>query len=247
MLLENRTVLVTGASRGIGKAIALKLAQEGAFVIGTATSKIGAESISTYLSEANLSGCGKVLDVANIENMQSILTEIKNDNKTIEILVNNAGITCDNLFLRMKDDEWQNVIDTNLTAIFRLTKACLRDMIKARWGRIINITSVVGITGNPGQANYVVSKAGLIGLTKTVALEIATRGVTVNAIAPGFIATDMTAKLNEKQQEAILKLIPMNKIGAPEDIAATALFLASPAGNYITGQTIHVNGGMYMV
>ncbi len=246
MTEQKRIALVTGATRGIGKAIALELAKQGATVIGTATSETGAESISNYLSAAGNSGIGIVLNVTHSESIQNALSAIEEKYGAPEILVNNAGITRDNLLLRMKDDEWDDVIATNLTAIFRLTKACIRSMVKARWGRIISISSVVGTSGNPGQANYAASKAGLIGFTKSSAQELATRGITANVVAPGYIASDMTETLNDDQKNAILSRIPMQQIGQPQDIANAVAFLASDAASYITGVTLHVNGGMYM-
>lgn len=246
MTEQKRIALVTGATRGIGKAIALELAKQGATVIGTATSETGAESISNYLSAAGNSGIGIVLNVTHSESIQNALSAIEEKYGAPEILVNNAGITRDNLLLRMKDEEWDDVIATNLTAIFRLTKACIRSMVKGRWGRIISISSVVGTSGNPGQANYAASKAGLIGFTKSSAQELATRGITANVVAPGYIASDMTETLNDDQKNAILSRIPMQQIGQPQDIANAVAFLASDAASYITGVTLHVNGGMYM-
>ncbi len=243
---QNRVALVTGATRGIGKAIALELAKQGVSVVGTATSEAGAESISAYFSAAGLNGVGVVLNVTNPESIQNALTTVEEKFGAPEILVNNAGITRDNLLLRMKDEEWDDVINTNLTAIFRLTKACIRAMVKARWGRIISISSVVGASGNPGQANYAASKAGLIGFNKSLAQELATRGITANVVAPGYIASDMTEALNDDQKNAILSRIPMQQIGQPQDIANAVAFLASDAASYITGVTLHVNGGMYM-
>ena len=244
--ISNKIALVTGASRGIGKAIVMALAKNGAFVIGTEIFQEGADAITGFLKEAGLKGCGKVLDITKSDDVIALISEIKSDHGPVEILVNNAGITRDNLALRMKDDEWDSVINTNLTAGFKLSRLCLRDMIKGRYGRIINISSISGVTGNPGQVNYVAAKAGLIGVTKTLAIEIASRGITVNAVAPGFIKTAMTDKLNDQQKEAILKTVPMGKIGEPEDVANVVAFLALSQARYITGQTIHVNGGMYM-
>lgn len=246
MHLTGKISLVTGASRGIGKAIAIALARKGAMVIGTATSQEGAEKITNYFASENLKGYGKVLNVTNEQHVQTLLTEIKEEFGAVEILVNNAGITSDNLILRMKDEQWQSVIDTNLTAVFKLTKLCVRDMMKLNQGKVINISSVVGVTGNAGQANYVAAKAGLIGLSKTFALEFASRNITFNVVAPGYIATDMTDKLTEAQKAAILQKVPLGRVGTPEDIAAAVTFLASASADYITGQTIHVNGGMYM-
>ncbi|MBX9586792.1 MAG: 3-oxoacyl-ACP reductase FabG [Gammaproteobacteria bacterium] len=244
---QNRVALVTGATRGIGKAIALELAKKGVSVVGTATSEAGAESITAYFSAAGFNGVGVVLNVTNPDSIQTALTTVEQKFGAPEILVNNAGITRDNLLLRMKDEEWDDVINTNLTAIFRLTKACIRAMVKARWGRIISISSVIGASGNPGQANYAASKAGLIGFNKSLAQEIATRGITANVVAPGYIASDMTAALNDEQKNAILERIPMQQIGQPQDIANAVAFLASDAASYITGVTLHVNGGMIMI
>ena len=244
--LEGKVALVSGASRGIGQGIALALARAGATVIGTATSQEGAVRITQTLQEQNLSGTGMILNVTSPDSVNDIFSKIKEQFGAVNILINNAAITQDNLFLRMKEEEWLSVIDTNLTAIYRLSKACVRDMIKARWGRIINIGSVVGSTGNPGQANYCASKAGVVGFSKALALEIGSRDVTVNTVAPGFVETDMTNALTDEQREAIFQRIPMQKLGTVDDIAAAVVFLASPAAGYITGQTLHVNGGMYM-
>lgn len=241
--LNGSIALVTGASRGIGKAIAEKLVANGATVIGTATSENGALAISEYLKDK---GEGKVLDVANADSMQNLLTEINEKYGSVDILVNNAGITRDNLLMRMKDEEWQSIMDTNLTSIFKMSKAVLRGMMKKRKGRIINIGSVVGSTGNAGQANYAAAKAGVIGFSKSLASEVASRGITVNVVAPGFIDTDMTKALTNEQKESIFKDIPANRLGDPKEIAATVGFLASDEAAYITGETIHVNGGMYM-
>jgi 3-oxoacyl-[acyl-carrier protein] reductase len=241
--LNGSIALVTGASRGIGRAIAERLAADGATVIGTATSENGAQAISDYLQQ---SGEGKVLDVALPESMQALLADITEKHGTVDILVNNAGITRDNLLMRMKDDEWQSIMDTNLTSIFKMSKAVLRGMMKKRKGRIINIGSVVGSTGNAGQANYAAAKAGVIGFSKSMAREVASRGITVNVVSPGFIDTDMTKSLTDDQKESIFKDIPANRLGDPKEIAATVGFLASDDAAYITGETIHVNGGMYM-
>ncbi|AWL12024.1 3-oxoacyl-[acyl-carrier-protein] reductase [Saliniradius amylolyticus] len=241
--LDGQIALVTGASRGIGKAIAQALAEQGATVIGTATSEKGAQSISDYLDGK---GKGMVLNVNDEGQPDALLKDIKAEFGDPQILVNNAGITRDNLMMRMKDDEWDSIIQTNLTAIFRLSKAVLRGMMKKRQGRIISIGSVVGSAGNPGQANYAAAKAGVIGFSKSLAREVASRGVTVNVVAPGFIDTDMTKALNDEQREAIFKDVPANRLGQPEEIASTVAFLASPGAAYITGETIHVNGGMYM-
>lgn len=241
--LSGKIALVTGASRGIGKAIAEKLVANGATVIGTATSETGADAISAYLAE---SGRGKVLNVADAESIQILLSEIAEQHGGVDILINNAGITRDNLLMRMKDDEWQDIMDTNLTAIFKLSKAVLRGMMKKRHGRIINVGSVVGSTGNAGQANYAAAKAGVIGFSKSMAREVASRGITVNVVAPGFIDTDMTKSLSDEQKAAIFSDIPANRLGQPEEIAAAVAFLASNEAAYITGETLHVNGGMHM-
>ena len=246
MDLQGEVALVTGASRGIGKAIALELGQRGACVIGTATSDSGAQAISDYLESLSIDGFGHKLNVNSDEEIKQIIDAINEKYGAVSILVNNAGITRDNLFLLMKPDQWQEIIDTNLTSVFKMCKACIRAMTKARKGRIINITSVVAATGNPGQVNYASAKAGMIGFTKSLAQEIASRNITVNAVAPGFIATDMTRELDEKAKEAILSTIPMKKLGTPEDIAAAVAFLASAQANYVTGTTMHVNGGMFM-
>ena len=241
--LDGKIALVTGASRGIGRAIAERLVADGATVIGTATSESGAQAISDYLGS---NGKGMVLNVSQSESMQALLSAINEQYGVIDILVNNAGITRDNLLLRMKDQEWQDILDTNLTPIFQMSKAVLRGMMKKRHGRIINIGSVVGSTGNGGQANYAAAKAGVIGFSKSMAREVASRGITVNVVAPGFIDTDMTKSLNDEQKEAIFKDIPANRLGDPKEIAATVGFLASDDAAYITGETLHVNGGMFM-
>lgn len=244
MNLENEVVLVTGASRGIGKAIAETLAAAGATVIGTATSDAGAEKITEYLSAKG--GKGMCLNVAEDESIQSVIKAIKDEFGAISILVNNAGITRDNLLMMMKDDQWNDIIQTNLTSVFKLSKAVVRPMMKARKGRIINIASVVGLTGNPGQTNYSAAKAGILGFSKSLAREIGSRNITVNTVAPGFIDTDMTRGLPEEQRAALTAQIPLNKLGDPQDIANAVAFLASPEAGYITGETINVNGGMYM-
>lgn len=244
--LNGKIALVTGASRGIGRAIALALGNAGATVIGTATSDAGAEAISAAFAEAGMNGKGIALDVCDDEAVNEALKSIGADYGAVGILVNNAGITRDNLVMRMKDDEWDAVINTNLKAVYRMSKAVLRGMMKARNGRIINIGSVVGSTGNPGQANYAAAKAGLLGLTKSMARELGSRNITVNAVAPGFIDTDMTSELPEAAREALLQQISLGRLGAPEDIAAAVLFLASEAAGYISGETLHVNGGMHM-
>ncbi|KTD09461.1 3-oxoacyl-ACP reductase FabG [Legionella jamestowniensis] len=244
--LQGKIALVTGATRGIGKAIALNLAKKGAYVIGTATSTAGAESITKEFAEEGLSGEGRVLNVTSKEDIDNLMSTLSDEEKLPSILVNNAGITCDNLLLRMDDDEWEKVIDTNLSAIFRLSKACLKPMFRARWGRIISIGSVVGASGNSGQANYTAAKAGVVGFSKSLAQEIASRNITVNVVAPGFIDTDMTSALPDIVKDEMLKRIPMKRLGRAEDVAETVAFLASDSANYITGETIHVNGGMYM-
>ncbi len=246
MALNGEIALVTGASRGIGQAIALELARQGARVIGTATSADGAAKIGRYFQEQSLAGRGLVLDVTRPESVTAVLQDIEKAEGAVSILVNNAGITRDNLMLRMSEEEWADIINTNLTSVFRLTKACLRGMTKARKGRIISIGSVVGATGNPGQANYAAAKAGLVGFSKALAREIGSRQITVNAVAPGFIDTDMTKALPEAAREALLKQIPLGRLGQPEDIAHAVAFLASPQAAYITGTTLHVNGGMFM-
>lgn len=246
MSLENEIVLVTGASRGIGQAIALELGGMGATVIGTATSESGADNISNYLKKMGINGRGMVLEVTNPDSINDVLATIAKDFAAPSILVNNAGITRDNLLMRMKDEEWDAIMQTNLGSIFRLSKACLRSMMKARKGRIINISSVVGLTGNAGQCNYAAAKAGVIGFSKSMAREVGSRGITVNVVAPGFIDTDMTRALPEEQRDALLGQIPLNRLGDPAEIAAAVGFLASPKAAYITGETINVNGGMYM-
>jgi 3-oxoacyl-[acyl-carrier protein] reductase len=246
MSLENQIALVTGASRGIGAAIAQTLGQQGAVVIGTATSPDGAEKITSALKSAGITGIGVALDVNNVEQIELVLKEIAEQFGTVTILVNNAGITKDMLLMRMSDEEWDNVISTNLTSIYRMSKAVLRPMMKARTGRIINISSVVGHMGNAGQANYAAAKAGMTGFSKSLAVEVGSRGITVNCVAPGFIETDMTADLPESIKNQMLARIPLNRLGQVNEIAATVAFLASPSAAYITGETIHVNGGMYM-
>ncbi|OGT22601.1 MAG: 3-oxoacyl-[acyl-carrier-protein] reductase [Gammaproteobacteria bacterium RIFCSPHIGHO2_02_FULL_42_13] len=246
-ILSGQIALVSGATRGIGQAIALSLAKAGATVIGTATTDEGAQTITKYFKSHQLSGTGKRLDVTDVDQMTQALNEIKQERGAINILINNAGVTRDNLMLRMKEEEWQDVIDTNLTGVFRLTQLCLRDMLKARVGRIINIGSVVGTTGNPGQANYSASKSALLGFAKSLAHEVASRNITVNTVAPGYIETPMTSKLTEKQTQSILARIPMQRIGKPEEVAHAVLFLASSEASYITGHTLHVNGGMAMI
>nr|WP_086940771.1 3-oxoacyl-ACP reductase FabG [Thaumasiovibrio occultus] len=244
MNLQGKVALVTGASRGIGRAIAELLVERGATVIGTATSDNGAAAIAEYLGE---NGTGLNLNVTSTESIEGVLKTIKDQFGDIDILVNNAGITRDNLLMRMKDDEWQDILDTNLTSVFRLSKAVLRPMMKKRQGRIISIGSVVGAMGNAGQTNYAAAKAGLVGFTKSMAREVASRGITVNAIAPGFIETDMTKALSDDQRAAMSANIPADRFGDPREIAAAVAFLASDDAGYITGETLHVNGGMYMI
>ena len=246
MELKNQAALVTGATRGIGKAIALALGARGATVVGTATSDAGARSIGEYLAAAGAAGRGARLDVKDAAGIDALVAEIEQAHGSIAVLVNNAGITQDNLAMRMKESEWDAVIDTNLKSVFRLSKAVLRGMMKARAGRIINITSVVGSSGNPGQVNYSAAKAGIAGMTRSLAREIGSRGITVNCVAPCFIDTDMTRALAEAQREALLQQIPLGRLGSPEDVAAAVAFLAGPQAAYITGATLHVNGGMYM-
>ena len=246
-MLDNQIALVTGASRGIGKAIALELGARGATVVGTATTEGGASSISEFLKGQNARGQGMLLDVRDGAQVESLVAEIEKTYGSVSVLVNNAGITQDNLTLRMKESEWDTVIDTDLKSVFRLCKAVLRGMMKARTGRIINITSVVGASGNAGQVNYAAAKAGVAGMTRSLARELGSRNVTVNCVAPGFIDTDMTRDIPESQREALLAQIPLGKLGRPEDVAAAVAFLASPAAEYITGSTLHVNGGMYMI
>ncbi len=243
---ESRVALVTGASRGIGRAIALALAGQGATVVGTATSAAGAQAIGAYLGAISPRGGGRVLDVTDAAQVEALVAEVEKSFGSVAILVNNAGITQDNLALRMKDSEWDAVIDTDLTAAFRMCKAVLRGMIKARAGCIVNITSVVGASGNAGQANYAAAKAGLGGMTRSLAREVGSRGVTVNCVAPGFIDTDMTRALTQAQRDSLLQHIPLGRLGSPDDVAAVVAFLASPQAAYITGATLHVNGGMYM-
>ncbi|WJF89494.1 3-oxoacyl-ACP reductase FabG [Paraburkholderia bonniea] len=245
-IFDKQIALVTGASRGIGRAIALELARQGATVIGTATSSRGAEAITGLFVEAGLSGRGAVLDVNDAAAAEILIEGIVKEFGALHVLVNNAGITKDQLTLRMKDEDWDAVIDTNLKSVFRLSRAVLRPMMKARNGRIINITSVVGSSGNPGQINYAAAKAGVAGMTRSLAREIGSRGITVNCVAPGFIDTDMTKTLPDDQQVALKSQIPLGRLGSPEDIAHAVAFLAAPHAGYITGTTLHVNGGMYM-
>ena len=245
-MLDGKVALVTGASRGIGRAIAEKLGAAGATVVGTATSESGAEAISAYFAEAGIKGTGKVLDVSNADSIASLLKAVTDEYGAVQLLVNNAGITRDNLLMRMKDDEWDDIINTNLSSVFRLSKACLRGMMKARHGRIISIASVVGATGNPGQCNYAAAKAGIVGFSKSLAREVGSRGITVNVVAPGFIDTDMTKALSDDQRNAMSSTIPLGQLGQPNDIANAVLFLASDMGDYVTGETLHINGGMHM-
>ena len=245
-MLQNQIALITGTSRGIGKAIALKLGKDGATVVGTATTDEGARGISNYLNEAGIKGKGIVLNVNDTDQIKNLFTEIRKEFGEITILVNNAGITRDDLLVRMKDEKWDEVIGTNLKAVFRLSREVLRAMMMARSGRIINISSIVGSTGNVGQSNYAAAKAGILGLSKSLAREVGSRNITVNCVAPGFVDTDMTRALSEKQQQDLLQYVPLKRLGKPEDIASAVAFLASPSAGYITGATLHVNGGMYM-
>lgn len=246
MSLEGKVALVTGATRGIGRAIALSLGEQGATVVGTATSENGAETISSFLKEAGISGKGIVLNVTDNDAIETAVSSIEAEFGAPDVLVNNAGITRDNLLMRMKDEEWDDIINTNLTPIFKLSKRCLRAMTKARWGRIITITSVVGAMGNAGQTNYAAAKAGVIGFSKSLAREVGARGITVNTVAPGFIDTDMTSSLPEAHKTALLEQVPAKRLGQPEEIAAAVSYLASQNAGYVTGETLHVNGGMYM-
>lgn len=246
MSLDGKIALVTGATRGIGKAIAEALGKQGATVVGTATSEGGAQTISANLKEAGIEGFGMVMDVSDPQSIDTGLKQMTEAVGAPVILVNNAGITRDNLLLRLKDDDWSTVIDTNLSSVYRLSKAVLRGMAKARWGRIINISSVVAGMGNPGQGNYCAAKAGVEGFTRSLAKEMSNRGITANCVAPGFIDTDMTRKLDESQRSAMVENIPAGRLGAPGEVAAVVAFLASDAAGYVTGDTINVNGGMYM-
>jgi len=246
-MLENELALVTGASRGIGRAIALELGRQGAQVIGTATSAAGAAAIDEYLAAAGLKGRGVVLDVAAAASVEQCFKDVEAKEGVPSILVNNAGVTRDGLLMRMSAEDWQAVIETDLSAVYRTCKAVMRGMMKARRGRIINIASVVGVMGNAGQSNYAAAKAGMIGFTKSLAREIGSRNITVNVVAPGFIVTDMTDALGETARNALLGQVPLGRLGAPEDIAHAVAFLASPRAAYITGETLHVNGGMYMI
>jgi len=244
--LQNEIALVTGASRGIGLAIALELGRQGARVVGTATSADGAQKIDAVLKENGVAGAGKVLDVTRPESVDALMQDLEKSGGAPSILVNNAGITRDGLMLRMSEEDWAAILNTNLTSVYRLSKACLRPMTKARKGRIISISSVVAATGNAGQANYAAAKAGIIGFTRSLAREVGSRNITVNAVAPGFIDTDMTRALTDAQRQGLLAQIPLGRLGAAEDIAHAVAFLASPHAAYITGTTLHVNGGMYM-
>lgn len=246
MSLEFKVALVTGASRGIGAAIADRLGLAGCQVIGTATSEAGAEKISARFAEKGIKGRGMVLNVTDVDSVADLLQSIQEQYGAPQILVNNAGITKDNLLMRMSDEEWFDVINTNLSAVFRLSKACLRGMMKARWGRIINISSVVGDMGNPGQVNYAATKAGVAGFARSLAKEVGSRNITVNTVSPGFIATDMTNVLSEEQRELMLSAVPMGRLGEPDEIASVVKFLASDDASYVTGENIQVNGGMYM-
>jgi 3-oxoacyl-[acyl-carrier protein] reductase len=241
--MTKKVALVTGASRGIGRAIAEKLADDGFFIIGTATSDKGAEAISAYLADK---GTGMKLDVANIDSITEVMKQITDTYGVPAVLVNNAGITRDNLLMRMKEEEWDDIINTNLSSVFRMSKAVLRGMMKAKFGRIINIASVVGATGNAGQANYAAAKAGMVGFAKSMAKEVGSRGITVNTVAPGFIDTDMTRELADEHKQALLSGIPLGRLGDPKEIANAVAFLASESASYITGETLHVNGGMFM-
>jgi 3-oxoacyl-[acyl-carrier protein] reductase len=246
-MLDGKLVLVTGASRGIGKAIALTLGQAGATVIGTATTESGADNVSKVFADSKISGKGMKLDVTDNEQVSIFMKNVIEDFGSVDVLVNNAGITRDNILLRMKEDEWEDIINTNLSSVYKMSKSVLRGMIKKRSGRIISITSVVGVMGNAGQSNYGAAKAGIIGFTKSLAREVGARGVTVNAVAPGFIETDMTDSLPGDQKEALAAQIPMGRLGTTDEVAQTVLFLAGESSSYITGQTLHVNGGMYTV
>lgn len=244
--MQNQIALVTGASRGIGRAIALELGRQGATIVGTATTAEGAGLISHYLKEAEIKGDGMILNVNDASQIESILKAVHEKFGDVAILVNNAGITRDNLLIRMKDEEWDDIMETDLKSVFRLSRSVLRAMMKARYGRIINISSVVGSTGNLGQANYAAAKAGIFGFSKSLAREVGSRHITVNCIAPGFIETDMTRSLTIQQQQSLIQHVPLGRLGRPEEVASVVAFIASPAAGYITGATIHVNGGMHM-
>ena len=245
-MLDGKIVLVTGATRGIGKAIALTLGGAGATIIGTATSEAGADSVSKMLDDKKILGKGIVLDVTDNNQISKLDETIKKDFGSVDILVNNAGITRDNILIRMKEDEWEDIINTNLSSVYKMSKSVLRGMIKKRSGRIISITSVIGVMGNAGQSNYAAAKAGIIGFTKSLAREVGIRGITVNAIAPGFIETDMTESLPDDQKDLLASQIPMGRLGTADEVAQAVLFLAGASGSYITGQTLHINGGMYL-
>ena len=245
-MLHNQIAFITGASRGIGRAIASRLGRDGATVIGTATTEEGAGAISHFLAEEGIAGKGMMLDVNDADRMGVVLEAVRSEFGDIAILVNNAGITRDNLLVRMKDEEWDDIMNTNLKPVFRLSRAVLRAMMKARGGRIINISSVVGVAGNIGQANYAAAKAGMTGFSKSLAREVGSRNITVNCVAPGFIQTDMTRLLTDAQQQGLIQNVPLGRLGTPDDVAAAVAFLASDAAGYITGATLHVNGGMYM-
>ena len=244
--MQGENALVTGASRGIGQAIARILAENGAYVTGTATTREGARKVDAFLGEGNLHGAGEVLRLQDPASINALLERLAEQNRKPTILVNNAGITRDNILIRMKDEEWDEVLNANLRGVFQLTRGCLRGMLKARRGRIINLSSVIAFTGNPGQANYASTKAGLIGFTRALAQEVGARGITVNCVAPGFIETDMTRALSDEQQDALRQRIPLRRLGTVKDVAASVLYLAGDAGGYITGETLHVNGGMFM-
>ncbi|MCY4610841.1 MAG: 3-oxoacyl-ACP reductase FabG [Gammaproteobacteria bacterium] len=244
--MQGENALVTGASRGIGRAIALALAENGAYVTGTATTQEGAQQVGTLLNEAGLQGAGETLQLQDPESVSALLARLSEQGHMPTILVNNAGITRDNLLLRMKDEEWDDVLSTNLRGVFQLTRGCLRGMLKARHGRIISLSSVVAFIGNPGQTNYASTKAGLIGFTRALAQEVGMRGITANCVAPGFIETDMTRALSDEQQGELRQRIPLQRLGTAEDVAAAVLYLAGEGGGYITGETLHVNGGMFM-
>ena len=239
-------ILVTGATRGIGKSIACSLMCSDSYIVGTATSEQGAESIKNYMKELKINGIGRVLDVTNGESVNNLISEISDSIGTPTILVNNAGITRDQLLMRMGEKDWDDVLETNLKSIYRLSKACLRGMMKNRWGRIINVGSVVGSIGNSGQSNYSASKSGMQGFSRALAREVGSRNITVNTVAPGFIETDMTSQLPEEGKKIMLEKIPLGRMGSPEEVACVVKFLASSSGDYITGETIHVNGGLYM-
>ncbi len=244
--MTEKVALVTGASRGIGRAIAEALGKADITVVGTATTEKGADAISAWMKDADVSGCGMALDVADGDSVKAVVERVTGQYGPITVLVNNAGITKDNIMMRMKEEEWFDVIDTNLNALYRLTRACVRGMTKSRWGRIVNIGSVVGSMGNAGQSNYAATKAGMAGFSRALARELGSRNITVNCVAPGFIDTDMTRELPDAQREALAAQIPLSRLGDPKEIAAVVAFLVSDGGAYVTGETIHVNGGMYM-